>query len=191
VIERSGVKVGYMRLYHLLSEEPVDMLAEFMSKDLKDAQAFVLDIRGQGGLPNAVDRTVDLFDPNVKGGPLWGGRPAVLLVDDETRSAKEIMAFFWKRRGVGKVVGMNTRGAVLGAQFRQLNDGAWLLLPILDMRTMTGGVVLEGKGVPPDIAVEPRLMWAEGRDPIFERGLEEAVDEALAAQRAGKTNGWY
>lgn len=191
VFRRHGLKVGYMRLYHVLSEEPVDLLGEFISHELNDAQAIVLDIRGQGGLPSAVDRVLDYFDPGARGGPLWGGRPAILLVDRETRSAKEILTLFWKRRGLGKVVGQRTRGAVLGAQFRPLPDGAYLLLPILDMRTMTAGVVLEGKGVAPDIEVEAKLPYAQGVDAILEKGLDVAVDEALAERRRGLKAGWY
>lgn len=190
-IVRHGLKIGYMRLYHVLSEEPVDMLGEFISRDLNDAHAIVLDIRGQGGLPSAVDRVLDYFAPGARGGPLWGNRPAVLLTDRETRSAKEILAFEWRRRGCGPIVGQRTRGAVLGAQFRPLSDGAYLLLPVLDMRTMTGGVVLEGTGVAPDVEVEPELPYAEGVDAIFERGLELALDMALAERRKGKPAGWY
>lgn len=188
---RHGLKIGYMRLYHLLSEEPVDVLGEFISRELDDADAMVLDIRGQGGLPSAVDRVLEYFDPGARGGPLWGRRPAVLLTDRETRSAKEILAFEWKRRGCGKVVGQRTRGAVLGAQFKPLSDGAYLLLPVLDMRTMTGGVVLEGNGVAPDIDVEPVLPYAQGVDAILERGLEVVVDEAMAERRRGLPQGWY
>lgn len=188
---RHGLKVGYMRLYHLLSEEPVDVLGEFISRELADADAMVLDIRGQGGLPSAVDRVLEYFDPGARGGPLWGRRPAVLLTDRETRSAKEILAFEWKRRRCGKVIGQRTRGAVLGAQFKPLSDGSYLLLPVLDMRTMTGGVVLEGVGVPPDIEVEPSLPYAQGLDAILQRGLDEAFDEALVERRRGKPQGWY
>lgn len=191
VITRHGMKIGYMRLYHVLSEEPVDLLGEFISRQLSDAQAIVLDIRGQGGLPSAVDRVLDYFDPGARGGPLWGRRPAVLLIDGETRSAKEILALFWKRRNLGRIVGQRTRGAVLGAQFRPLPDGAYLLLPILDMRTMTAGMVLEGKGVAPDIEVVPTLPYAQGVDAIVEKGLEVAVDEAWAERRRGMKAGWY
>ncbi|MBX3472244.1 MAG: PDZ domain-containing protein [Planctomycetes bacterium] len=191
VLERHGLKVGYMRLYHVLSEEPVDLLAEFISRDLADAHGLVLDVRGQGGLPSAVDRLLDFFDPGARGGPLWGRRPVVLLVDSETRSAKEVLAFSWRRRGLGKVVGQRTRGAVLGAQFRPLPDGAHLLLPMLDMRTMTGGVVLEGKGVPPDVEVQASLPYAQGHDPILERGLEVVLDEAMIERRRGAPAGWY
>jgi carboxyl-terminal processing protease len=191
VFERHGMKIGYMRLYHVLSEEPVDLLGEFITRQLGDAHAIVLDIRGQGGLPSAVDRVLDYFDPGARGGPLWGRRPAVLLIDGETRSAKEILALFWKRRGLGTVVGQHTRGAVLGAQFRPLPDGAYLLLPILDMRTMTAGTVLEGKGVPPDVTVETTLPYAQGLDAILEKGLEVAVDEAWAERRRGLKAGWY
>ncbi len=189
VVEVLGRRVGTTRLYHMLSEEPVDGLAHFLAR-LDDAHAFVLDVRGQGGLPSAVERTLDLFDPNAPGGPLWG-RPAVLVVDGETRSAKEVLAYEWRRRRIGPVVGARTRGAVLGARFERLSDGAQVLLPALDMRTLTGGEVIEGVGVPPDVEVQATLPWAEGRDPCFERGLEVAASLALEVARRGRKQGWY
>lgn len=190
VVERDGLKVLYIRFYHLLSEEPVDMLMEQMRQH-PDADAVVVDLRGQGGLPSAVDRLLDAFDPQTRGGPVWG-RPAVALIDGDTRSAKEVLAFFWRKQGIGTLVGQTTSGAVLGARFQPLGEqGAQLLIPILDMRTSTGGVNIEGKGVAPDIVVEAKLPYAQGVDPIFDKGLEVAFDQAMARRRKGQPAGWY
>lgn len=190
VVERHGLKVGYIRLYHLLSEEPVDMLMELIRQN-GDADGIVIDLRGQGGLPSAVDRILEAFDPHTRGGPVWG-RPAVALIDADTRSAKEVLAFFWRKQGIGTLVGQTTSGAVLGARFVQLGEhGAQLLIPILDMRTSTGGVNIEGKGVAPDVVVEPKLPWAQGADPILEKGLDVAFDQAMARRRKGQPAGWY
>ncbi|MDC3378875.1 S41 family peptidase [Planctomycetota bacterium] len=191
VVERHGVKLGYMRLYHLLTEDIVDMLGDALARRFADAdvQGVVVDLRGMGGLPVAVERVLNYFDPNLPGGPLWG-RPAVALIDGRTRSAKELLAFDWRQRRIGPIVGTTTRGAVLGARFEPLQDGSFMLVPVMDMRSMTGGRVLERNGVAPDIEVTVDLAWSEGVDSIYEAGLEVLFDEVLAARRAGKEHGW-
>lgn len=190
VIERQGVKIGYLRLYHLLSDDMVELLLEFLVKDLRDAQAVVVDLRGMGGLPRAVEKIADLMDPNRLGCPVWG-RPAVALIDRGTRSAKEMVAWEWRTRGVGPLVGTRSAGAVIGASFKQLDDGACLLFPSMDMRSSTGGVVLEGRGMEPDFPVDNAVPWAQGRDPVLEKGLEVAEDLARALARRGKKHGWH
>ena len=188
VVRRWGLKIGYMRLYHLLCEDVVLFLEEFLAK-LDDAHAFVLDLRGAGGLPPLVRRTLALFDEDARGKPLWD-RPVVALIDKSSRSAKEALAHTWRRRKVGPLVGTKTAGAVLGATFARLKDDAWLMVPVMDMRSMTGGVVLEGKGVEPDVYVSEELPWSEGRDAIFERGIEVAAERAIAARRKGLKHAW-
>jgi carboxyl-terminal processing protease len=189
VVERCGLRIGYIRLYHLLSEEPVELLLDLVRSEQLDG--LVVDLRGTGGLPSAIERVLDAFDPNAKGGPVWSGKPMIGLIDADTRSAKEILAFYWRRRGLGTLVGTKTAGAVIGAQFKPLSDGAQLLMPGLDMRTSTGGVNIEGHGVKPDVEVETSLPYAEGFDPIIARGLEVAVDQAMAVRRRGLRSGWY
>lgn len=190
VITRQGVKIGYLRLYHLLSDDMVEILAEFLVKDLADAQAVVVDLRGMGGLPRAVEKIAQLMDPNRPGGSVWG-RPAVALIDRGTRSAKEMTAWEWRDRRIGPLVGTRSAGAVIGASFKELDDGACLLFPVMDMRSSTGGAVLEGKGVHPDVAVEDKIPWSMGRDALIEKSLEVAWDLARAAKRRGKPHGWY
>lgn len=190
VIERQGIKIGYLRLYHLLSDDMVEMLIEFLVKDLSDAQAVVVDLRGMGGLPRAVEKIADVMDKNRLGCPVWG-RPAVALIDRGTRSAKEMVAWEWRDRGIGPLVGTRSAGAVIGASFKQLDDGACLLFPSMDMRSSTGGVVLEGRGMQPDFPVEDVIPWSQGRDVVREKGLEVAEDMARALERRGKPHGWY
>ena len=191
VVRRGGVAIGVMRLYHLLSEEPVKALEAFLTgEQLQAAEAFVLDLRGRGGIPAAAERVLGAFDVQARGVPLWS-RPAVAVIDGHTRSAKELLAHRWRERRIGPLVGATTRGAVLGATFVALRDGAHLMLPVMDMRATTGGVVLEGKGVRPDVPVDDvALPYCEGRDPILERAFEVALDLALARRRRGRDHGW-
>jgi carboxyl-terminal processing protease len=185
-----GIPIGYVRLYHLLSEEVVDILAEALAGPLAQSRAVVVDLRGRGGLPSAADRVLELFDPQAPGGPRYN-RPAVAAVDGETRSAKEILAWSWRERGIGPVVGERTRGAVLGARFLELHDRSMLLVPNFDLRAMTGGVVLEGKGVEPDVLEKDWIPFAQGHDPIAERAIEVAFEQVLKWRRTGRTHGWY
>lgn len=190
VVERCGMRVAYIRLYHVLIDDPVDMLEELIAGVGRQADALVVDLRGSGGLPQAAERVIRLLDPHALGGPAWG-RPAVALTDRGTRSAKELLAFRWRERRIGPLVGERTRGAVLGATFFELADGARLMLPVMDMRAMTGGEVLEKRGVAPDVTVPDQVPWSAGHDPIYERGLDVAAELALARRRIGRRHGWY
>ena len=190
VTERHGIKIGYIRLYHLLSDDVCELLAEFLMGQLRDADAVVVDLRGMGGLPRAVERIADLFDPNRPGGSPWG-RTAVALIDRGTRSAKELVAWEWRDRRIGPIVGTVSAGAVIGAGFMELADGSYLLFPSMDMRSGTGGGLIEGRGVEPDFPVADELPWCAGRDPLIERALEVAWDRARAVKRRGKKQGWH
>jgi len=185
------VPVGYARIYHLLSEDTIDILAgELSSGKLANAATLVLDVRGKGGLTTAGDRLCALFDPGVRGGAVWA-RPAVLVVDHDTRSAKEILAWRWRDMKIGPIVGTKTRGAVIGSRFMPLPDGAYVVLANFDMRCLTGGCSLEARGVAPDVLVEDQLPYADGRDPCLEAGMRIALEQVLAQRRRGKTHGWY
>ncbi len=99
-------------------------------------------------------------------------KPVVCIVDKGSRSAKEIFAYQWKEAELGPVIGETTAGAVIGAIFRDLADGSVLMLPAVRVKRLIG-VDLEGRGVDPDIPVDPGpLRYREGRDVIFERGLQ-------------------
>jgi C-terminal processing protease CtpA/Prc len=191
VYERWGFKVGYIRLYHLLSPDIAGYLIEFLVEDLADADAVVVDLRGSGGLPALVDQIADIFDHNAQGGALWD-KCAVALIDRHARSAKELLAWEWKRRGIGPLVGTTSAGAVLGARFEDLADGSRVLFPFMDMRSATGGVVLEGRGVRPHVEVEPVIPYVQGTDQVREKGLDVAFAELLRIQQArSKLDRWY
>jgi carboxyl-terminal processing protease len=191
VFERGpGLKIGYVRLYHFLSTNVVDLLASLLSDGpLAQTDGLILDIRGKGGLPEVVDRTIALFDKKTKHGPVYA-RPVVCVADSETRSAKEMFAWQWRQLAIGPLVGERTRGAVVGARFVPLPDGSYLVLASCDMRCCTGGTVLEGKGVDPDVQVTDKLAWASGADPLREKAEEILLENVLKAKRSGQ-HGWY
>ena len=138
------IPIAYIRIYHLLSEDTIDIAADLLSRgSLSQAAAVVVDVRGKGGLTTAADRLCSIFDPNTRGGPVWA-RPAVLVVDGDTRSAKEILAWRWRDLKLGPIVGTKTCGAVIGARFLPLPDGAYLDPRELRHEVPHGGRVARG-----------------------------------------------
>lgn len=173
VLEAEGFRAGYVHLYHFLDSEIANLFERAVAGPLSDCDALVLDVRGRGGSPWVMNRVYQDVKRRWK-------KPVVLLVDEATRSAKEIFAYNFKRARVGAVVGRRTAGAVLGSEFIPLSDGSVLLLPVVDVPYLTGGVKLEGKGVRPDVVVAEPDEYTGGRDLVLERGLEE-----LRARLAG------
>jgi len=99
----------------------------------------------------------------------------ILLVNEDTRSGKEIFAYGFKKYHYGKIVGTRTAGAVLGARPYFLSDGSMLYLA--GEACMTDGENLEGKGIIPDIEVAQELKYCAGRDIQLEKAVEVAVKE--------------
>jgi len=88
----------------------------------------------------------------------------VLLVNEWTNSAAEMVANFASENRLATLVGQKTHGSVLGATNFKLAGGYWLRLPVFGWFTSKGRS-LEGHGVDPDILVEisPDAL-AHGRD---------------------------
>lgn len=181
LVEVDGRRVGVIRLWHFMSMRVAAALVEALDGPLARAEALVLDVRGRGGSDAVVQRVLSIFT----GARARWDRPVVVLTSQGTRSAKEIFAFHWKRAQRGPIVGERTQGACIGCTFKQLSDGSVLMVPVQDVRRLTRGEVLEGKGVAPDepVAQHP-LPYRGGKDAILDAGLARAA--ALVAERAAE-----
>jgi carboxyl-terminal processing protease len=93
-----------------------------------------------------------------------------MLVNGGTRSGKEILAYGFKKYGLGEVIGTQTTGAVLAGRAFLLSDGSLLLLAVADVRV--DGQRLEGVGVTPTIEVPFAVEYAQGKDPQLERAID-------------------
>ncbi len=95
--------------------------------------------------------------------------PKIVLANQYSASDAEQFAFFFKQGG-GTVVGSRTQGGVKGiASVWQLMDGTGITVPFNQIYTASGGWVVEGHGVDPDVSVneEPAALLA-GQDPQLE-----------------------
>jgi carboxyl-terminal processing protease len=180
VIDKNGFRIGYIHIWSYASFSYQRLLLqEIQSGALKDAQALILDLRdGWGGAQldylqpfinrfpamSVIGRNGEERFENVR----WG-RPVAMLVNQGTRSGKEILADAFERYGLGPVVGSHTARAVLGARAFLMSDDSLLLLAVADV--VIDGRRLEGVGVEPTVAVPFRVEYANGRDPQLDKAV--------------------
>src|SRR5437762_11959909 len=77
----------------------------------------------------------------------------VLLINEHTHSAAEMVASFAKQNRLATLVGTRTAGEVLGGANFKLSGGYILRMPAAGWYTWQGESI-EGTGVPPDVLVE-------------------------------------
>ncbi|MEK7467884.1 MAG: S41 family peptidase [Planctomycetota bacterium] len=176
VIKYHGMRFGYVHTWHFLVAPIFKTVSDAMAKEFKKCDGLLLDIRGRGGSPIVMNAILGLFRTGA-----WD-KPVVLLVDDRSRSAKEIFTWSFMKEKLGPAVGRTTEGAVLGSQFFPLSDGSCLLCPVVDGRMYTKGDKLEGKGVTPDHVVEFPLPYSNGFDEILEFGKDRLEIEVKRAK---------
>ena len=182
VIESGGKKIGYFRLWTQASDDFRKALSDALDGKLRDTDAFVLDLRdGFGGRPEGFGDpffrpgvTLEWkFSPTASMKQSFGyGKPLVVLINEGSRSAKEVLAYVFKYSHRATLVGRNTAGNVLGTSPIRLNDWAVIEIPMVEL--MTDGVRLEGKGVAPDVALEKEYD-ENGKDLFLERALKIAA----------------
>jgi C-terminal processing protease CtpA/Prc len=96
----------------------------------------------------------------------------VVLVNEWTNSAAEMVTNFAAENNLATIVGQKTRGNVLGAANFRVGGGYWLRLPVFGWFTSKGRS-LEGSGVDPDVSLEmsPETL-AEGSDTQLTKAIE-------------------
>jgi carboxyl-terminal processing protease len=185
IVQHNGIAVGYVHIWSFAGENYYEALKELVTTQFSNAKALVVDLRyGLGGANpdylNIFNDRVPVLIQKLRNGqassydPQWR-KPAVLLVNEDTRSGKELFTFGFKKFNYGKVVGTRTAGAVLGARPYFLSDGSMLYLA--EHGCLADGENLEGKGVMPDIEVKEELKYCAGRDIQFDKAIEAAAKE--------------
>lgn len=162
LIQQEDHQLAYVRLWSFAGERYYDLLKELVLYGaLKDADALLLDLRGGWGganpeYLNLFNRSVPTMEFQGRDGQSFSynsqwRKPVVLLVDNSVRSGKEILAYGFRKYGIGPVIGTNTAGAVTGGRVFFLPDRSLLYLAVNIAKV--DGEILEGKGVAPDIEV--------------------------------------
>ncbi len=179
-------KIGYVHIWSYAGDQYQQLLVnEIAYGKLRDADALILDLRdGWGGAdPNYLNiftEKVPILTRIGRDGikrdlDFQWRKPVVMLVNNGSRSGKEILAYGFQKYKLGKVIGTKTAGAVVGGSPFLLEDGNLLYLAVVDV--LVDGERLEGKGVVPDIEVPFPLEYAQGKDPQLEKAVEVLLEQ--------------
>jgi carboxyl-terminal processing protease len=184
IIEQNGRKIGYTHVWCYAGDEYQQQLeTDLIYGDLKDADVLILDVRnGWGGAqPNYLNiftaRGPDVTFVDRQHTQEWDfqwQKPVLMLVNEGSRSGKEILAYGFQKYSIGPVVGSKTAGAVVGGTAFLMNDGSLLYLAVADV-FVDGNQRLEGVGITPDTVVAAPLPYANGADPQLETALQVAL----------------
>jgi carboxyl-terminal processing protease len=192
IFEEEGVKIGYIHIWSYAREVYQDAFVEaIVTGEFAKASALIVDLRdGWGG---ASPEYLNVFNKNVpvmttasrsgdkrKYDPQWR-KPVVFLVNEGTRSGKEMLTYGFKKYRLGKVIGTPTAGAVLAGKPFYLSDGSLLMVAIRDV--WVDGERLEGKGVQPDIYVDFPVEYARGYDPQRAKALKVLAEEVKQSKQ--------
>jgi carboxyl-terminal processing protease len=181
IIERGGKRIGYFRLWTMANDEFRNALTGAVSGRLRDTDAMIVDLRdGFGGRPEGFFDP--FFRPDVELEWITGGismrqqfgygRPLVVLINEGSRSAKEVAAYILKKSGRATLIGSRTAGHVLGTAPLRLNDWSYLEIPMVELRV--DGTTLEGAGVTPHVEVK-REFDTDGKDIVLELGIQRIL----------------
>lgn len=178
-------------------------------RDSRKDQGLIIDLRGNGGgiLQNAIDigsmfipegvivQTVDRFGRRERlessGRVLWN-KPVVVLINESSASASEILAGALRDNKVATLVGTHSFGKASVQNVRVLNDGSAVLLTIAKYLTPNGEDINK-KGISAEVEVILPTREAEMEealelpDETTDKQLQKAV-EVLKAKMAGQ--GW-
>ncbi len=155
-----------------------------------DKDAVILDERFNGG-GSAADYIIDLLDRPLlqwwipRHGYRWATPwasiygPRVMLINEYAGSGGDAMPYYFRKRGLGKLVGKRTWGGLVGISNNpMLVDGGFITAPSFAILSEDNEWVIENQGVAPDIEVEmiPKKV-INGEDPQLDEAIRVILEE--------------
>lgn len=193
VIEQSGKQIGYIHIWSYAGDQYQKKLEEeLIYGRLRDVDALVLDLReGWGGAPPTALHLYTARGPSITNIGRDGTastyhsqweKPVVMLVNENSRSAKEILAYSFQHYDIGAVVGSPTSGSVVAGRPFLMPDDSLLYVAVADVY-VDETVRLEGVGVIPDMVIPFPIAYAQGVDPQKEQAIATALAKTLRDDR--------
>ena len=189
VEKATGGTVGYLHIPNMGGDGLNEFVRQYYPQIRR--QGMIVDVRNNGGgfvsemilerlrrvlagMGNSRNAGVTTYPSQVFYGPM------VCLINHYSASDGDIFPYFFKKYGLGPLIGTRTWGGVVGIRgFSPLVDGGYVTRPEFGTYGVEGQWIIEGHGVDPDIEVDNRDdLVAQGRDPQLERGIE-VVTEAI------------
>ena len=114
-------------------------------------------------------------------GAIFG--PKVMITNEFAGSGGDAMPWYFRRAGVGKLIGTRTWGGLVGLMgYPPLMDGGSVMAPSAAIWNPNGTYDVENHGIAPDIEVDqdPALV-RQGHDPQLEKAVEVVMEELRAS----------
>ncbi|OOB77472.1 MAG: peptidase S41 [Epulopiscium sp. Nuni2H_MBin003] len=161
--------IGYVEIRSFEELTYTQLVEGIQILENSGAKGLVLDLRNNpGGLLHIVEQIVDEFIPSGiivsisdgKGGKqdtlateLYNDIPLVVLVNEQSASASEVLSGALKDHGRAKLVGTRTYGKGIVQTILPLIDGSAIKVTTSEYYT-SSGVCIQGTGIEPDYVVE-------------------------------------
>ncbi len=169
-----GVPIGYLRLTQFNANAPQDLAQAINDLEKKGAAGYILDLRNNpGGLLQSgievarlwLDSGTVVYTANRQGilgsfesfGPSLTQDPLVILVNEGTASASEILAGALQDNGRAQLVGETTFGKGLIQSLFELADGSGLAVTIAKYETPNHRDINQ-LGIKPDKVVHQKSI---------------------------------
>jgi len=196
-----GVPIGYIRLTQFNAYAPAELAHAIAQLEKQGADAYILDLRNNpGGLLQAgieiarlwLDTGTIVYTANRQGiqgsfdafGPALTHDPLVVLVNQGTASASEILAGALQDNGRAKLVGETTFGKGLIQSLFDLSDGSGLAVTVAKYETPNHRDIHK-LGITPDLLVslEPITREQIGTevDKQYQAALELLTNKSVLA----------
>jgi carboxyl-terminal processing protease len=203
-LSEQNTPIGYLRLTQFNANAAVELAQAITSLEKKGAAAYILDLRNNpGGLLQSgieiarqwLDSGTIVYTVNRQGvqgsfaaqGPALTTDPLVILVNQGTASASEILAGALQDNGRAQLVGETTFGKGLIQSLFELSDGSGLAVTIAKYETPNHHDINK-LGIKPDRVISQQLV---SRDQIGTKAdlQYQAAFELLTKQSvvAGKS----
>jgi len=188
VDELSQGRVAYVYMANTAGEGYIGFNRDYYAS--LDREGVVIDERFNGG-GYVADYVIDMLRRPLLS--MWATRegrefatpagsirgPKAMIINEYAGSGGDAMPHFFRRAGLGKLVGRRTWGGLVGIyDYPPLMDGGTVTAPRLAIYSPDGEWEVENVGVPPDVDVlmTPRIVIA-GRDPQLEKAVEIVLEE--------------
>ncbi len=155
-----------------------------------DKEALIIDDRYNGGgfIPDIMTSLLERktlsywqrngLNPMRTPGVAHDG-PKVMLINGYSSSGGDAFPYYFKKKGLGKLIGTRTWGGLVGISGNaSLVDGGSISVPRFGIYDENGEWIIEGVGVYPDIEVLDRPeQLAKDQDPSIEKAVEVLLQQ--------------
>jgi tricorn protease len=190
VDQLTGGKIGYVHIPNMGGDGLNEFVRQYYPQIRK--QGLIIDDRNNGGgfvsemilerlrrvlvgLGNARNtEAIGTYPTQVFYGPM------VCLINHYSASDGDIFPYYFKKYGLGQLIGTRTWGGVVGIRgYTNLMDGGYVTRPEFGTYSVEDNKwVIEGHGVDPDIMLDNRDdLVMQGKDPQLDKAIEVLTAE--------------